>query len=122
MGENTFLGSRGKPRVKSEVGRAKEELRFEGGFSMRSGKRRFLILGLAAGFVVIGGCSKSDTEKLEKDARATGKDLQKTASDAADATKKAANEAADKAKKAADDAKKAADKAKQTVKDSTEKK
>jgi hypothetical protein len=85
-------------------------------------KQYFLILGMAAGFAVIGGCSKSDTEKLERDARATGKDLQKTASDAADARKKATNEAADKAKKAADDAKKAANKAKQTVKDTTEKK
>ena len=89
---------------------------FEGGFSMRAGTQRILILGLVAGLAVMGGCSKADTEKLEKDAKATGKDLQKTASDAADATKKAANEAADKAKKAADDAKKAADKAKTAVK------
>jgi hypothetical protein len=89
--------------------------------SMRTGKKYFLILGMASGFAVTGGCSKSDTEKLERDAKATGRDLQKTASDAADATNKAANEAADKAKKAADDAKKAADKAKTAVKDATKK-
>ena len=103
-------------------------LRFEGGLSMSAGKQRFLILGLAAGLAVMGGCSKSDTEKLERDAKATGKDLQKTASDAADAAKKAANEAADKAQKAADEAKKAAEearkaaeKAKAAAKDATKK-
>jgi hypothetical protein len=89
------------------------------GVSMKARKQCFLILGLAAGFAVMGGCSKSDTDKLERDARTTGKDLEKAASDAADATKKAANEAADKAKKAADDAKKAAEKAKTKAKDAT---
>src|SRR5579863_2556515 len=90
------------------------------GVSMKA-RKQWLILGMAAGFAVMGGCSKSDTDKLERDARTTGKDLEKAASDAADATKKAANEAAEKARKAADDAKKAADKAKNAVKDETKK-
>ena len=93
----------------------------ERGVSMRTRKQRWLVSGLAVGFVVMGGCSKSDTEKLERDAKATGKDLQKTASDAADATRKAADEATEKAQKAADEAKKAAEKAKTAVKDATKK-
>src|SRR6266446_5198509 len=68
---------------------------------MKTRKQGRIALGALAGlmgWVELAGCSRSDSQKLKRDAKETGEAMQKTATDAADAARRSAQEAADKAR------------------------